>query len=354
MKSISRFNDISCHKPESSTRFADSCNFRGHTMSYKLGAVFGDQGVASIRIGLAAILCSVSFLSLGCVPNKAQTPRIEPAREYADRVFGRGRDNSGSPTGLEAYPLVRRDDTRLKEDSRYEYSDPRAAMKEYPIDQNGSAPKLELPSAPTKNIAYRSPLEFGDPGATASLWRENRGISLMRDIRAFAPMDLISILIIEDTEARSQADTKLSKNSSFEAAITSLLGLDSKIEDSNNSTTSPLSLDNAIGTETTSEFNGKGETNRRGRLRGTVSAMVAEVLPSGILRIEGQKIISTNGEEEVMTISGLVRPEDVNTMNEIDSRKIANMRIDYSGRGTVGRQQSPGWAIALLDAIWPF
>jgi flagellar L-ring protein precursor FlgH len=269
-------------------------------------------------------------------------------------LFGRGRDGGYSPTNMEAYALKSRDDARSRRDDRFDYSEPRAAMKEYPIDQNGKSPRLELPSGPARNIAYRSPLDLGDPGATASLWRENRGISLMRDIRAFAPMDLISILIIEDTEARSQADTKLSKNSSFEAAITSLLGLDSKIEDSNNSTTSPLSLDNAIGTETSSEFNGKGETNRRGRLRGTVSAMVAEVLPSGILRIEGEKIISTNGEEEVMTISGLVRPEDVNTMNEIDSRKIANMRIDYSGRGTVGRQQSPGWAIALLDAIWPF
>lgn len=312
------------------------------------------QGRCEVAPKLLAITCALSLLMTGCIPNKAQAPRIEPAREYADRVFGRGRDGGYSPTNMEAYALKSRDDARSRREDRFDYSEPRAAMKEYPIDQNGKSPRLELPSGPARNIAYRSPLDLGDPGATASLWRENRGISLMRDIRAFAPMDLISILIIEDTEARSQADTKLSKNSSFEAAITSLLGLDSKIEDSNNSTTSPLSLDNAIGTETSSEFNGKGETNRRGRLRGTVSAMVAEVLPSGILRIEGEKIISTNGEEEVMTISGLVRPEDVNTMNEIDSRKIANMRIDYSGRGTVGRQQSPGWAIALLDAIWPF
>lgn len=354
MRDFGRFNFNNCHQAGLLAHYVGAPNLKSDSRRSMFNLGLCRNGVATSRRILGYILFSISFISAGCVPNKSQAPRIEPAKEYADRVFGRDRDNRGFPAGVEAYPLARRDDSRFKEDSRYEYSEPRAAMKEYPIDQNGNSPKLELPSAPTKNIAYRSPLEFGDPGATASLWRENRGISLMRDIRAFSPMDLISILIIEDTEARSQADTKLSKNSSFEAAITSLLGLDSKIEDSNNSTTSPVSLDNAIGTETTSEFNGKGETNRRGRLRGTVSAMVAEVLPSGILRIEGQKIISTNGEEEVMTISGLVRPEDVNTMNEIDSRKIANMRIDYSGRGTVGRQQSPGWAIALLDAIWPF
>ena len=329
-------------------------NYRGDISRSDFG--FGNfiHAPVGTQLALGAILSCFSILSVGCVPYKADNPRIEPAKEYADRVFGRDRGNRDLAKGFDSYALNRVGDHRLREDDPYSNSDPRAAMKEYPIDQHGTPSRPELPSVPTKNIAYRSPLEFGDPGATASLWRENRGTSLMRDIRAFAPMDLISILIIEDTEARSQADTRLRKNSSFEAAITSLLGLDSKIEDSNNSTSSPVSLDNAIGTETASEFNGIGETNRRGRLRGTVSAMVAEVLPSGILRIEGQKIISTNNEEEVMTISGLVRPEDVNTMNEIDSRKVANMRIDYSGRGTVGRQQSPGWAIAVLDAIWPF
>lgn len=82
--------------------------------------------------------------------------------------------------------------------------------------------------------------------------------------------------------------------------------------------------------------------------------MVQEVLPSGILRIQGEKIISVNDEEQIMVMSGLVRPRDVNSRNEVDSGKIANMRIDYYGKGTIGVIQSPGWLMKIVMNIWPF
>ena len=82
--------------------------------------------------------------------------------------------------------------------------------------------------------------------------------------------------------------------------------------------------------------------------------MVVEVLPSGILRIEGEKIIAVNSEEQVMVLSGLVRPRDVNSNNEVDSSQIANMRIDYYGRGVIGEAQHGGWGSRLLRTIWPF
>jgi flagellar L-ring protein precursor FlgH len=103
----------------------------------------------------------------------------------------------------------------------------------------------------------------------------------------------------------------------------------------------------------TSEFTGDGETERKGNLTGKISAMVVEVLPSGILRIEGEKIVSLNSEEEIMVISGLVRPEDVNSKNEVDSSKVANVRIDYYGNGTIGDAQRGGWLGRVLRRWWP-
>jgi flagellar L-ring protein precursor FlgH len=82
--------------------------------------------------------------------------------------------------------------------------------------------------------------------------------------------------------------------------------------------------------------------------------MVAEVLPSGVLRIEGQKIISVNNEEQVMVISGLVRPRDINSENQIDSSRLANMRIDYYGSGIVGEAQRGAWLSRLMRTLWPF
>ena len=79
-----------------------------------------------------------------------------------------------------------------------------------------------------------------------------------------------------------------------------------------------------------------------------------EVLPNGLLRIEGSKIISVNSEEEIMVISGLVRQRDVLATNEVASSRIANMRIDFYGQGVVADKQSPGWGARIFDTIWPF
>jgi flagellar L-ring protein precursor FlgH len=105
---------------------------------------------------------------------------------------------------------------------------------------------------------------------------------------------------------------------------------------------------------TTNDFKGDGKTNRKASLTATISAMVIEVLPSGILRIEGEKIIAVNNEEQTMVISGLVRPRDVTSENSIDSSKLANLRIDYYGKGVIGEAQYGGWLGRMLRVVWPF
>ncbi len=198
---------------------------------------------------------------------------------------------------------------------------------------------------------YNGPLSLGDPGLSASLWRESRGASaLFRDVRAWQSMDLITIIVSENSDAKKEADTNVKSESTISAALSSLLGLESTIKDRN----PQVDLDNLVSATTSSEFKGEGDTSRKGTLKARISAMVSEVLPSGILRIEGEKIISVNSEDEVFVISGLVRPEDVNSANEVDSSKVANMRIDFYGRGAVGDAQSGGWFGRAMRRLWPF
>ncbi len=85
-----------------------------------------------------------------------------------------------------------------------------------------------------------------------------------------------------------------------------------------------------------------------------ISAMVMEVLPTGLLRVEGEKIVSVNAEEQIIKISGIVRPKDVNSYNEIDSSKLGNMRVDYYGQGVLQDVQEPGWGTRFLTKLWPF
>lgn len=198
---------------------------------------------------------------------------------------------------------------------------------------------------------YTGPLPYGDPGTSASLWRETRAENdLYRDIRAFQPMDLLTILVSESDEGKKAADTETKGTSSVLAGITHFLGLESYIKRANNAA-DPAAL---VQASTANNFKGEGTTDRKGELTAKISAMVVEVLPSGILRIEGEKIIAVNNEEQVMVISGLVRPRDVSSENEVQSGKIANMRVDYYGKGVLGEAQYGGWLGRAMRVVWPF
>jgi flagellar L-ring protein precursor FlgH len=209
----------------------------------------------------------------------------------------------------------------------------------------------EYRSAQPESRAYMGPLELGDPGVSASLWNESRGgNNLFRDPRAFQPMDLVTIVVSESSQAQKEADTEIKESATVLNAITNLLGFDADVTASNPN----IDLSSLVNATTTNDFKGEGDTSRRDELNARISAMVVEVLPSGILRVAGKRIISVNDEEQVMVISGLARPRDISADNEIQSSQMANLRVDYFGNGIVSEAQNGGWLSRFLRNVWPF
>lgn len=200
-------------------------------------------------------------------------------------------------------------------------------------------------------LAYSGPLELGDPGVGASLWRESRaGNDVFRDFRAWQPMDLLTIVVNEISIGRHFGLTEVKGKSEFLAGIENFFGLEEQTQEWNH----PPDMSSLIKASTKNDYKGEGQTNRQTQLTARISAVVAEVLPSGLMRIEGEKIISVNNEEQVLVISGLVRARDISSDNEVLSTKIAQIRIDYYGKGTVGEAQYGGWGARLLRILWPF
>ncbi len=281
------------------------------------------------------LLGALSTSLFGCMSNHSTERPLVPSLDYSHRVA------VGNFSGPNAHEVAqhRVEDAHRIYGSNRSSVDARASMDPQMAAAYGTAqlnPK-----------DYNGPLSLGDPGQTSSLWRESSmSQDFFRDVRAWQPMDLITVRILERTEGRKEADTETKSQSNISAAIESLIGLEDHLPGSDPTTT--------LAANTQNNYKGEGETTRRDSLTGSLSAMVAEVLPSGILRIEGTKIISVNNEEQIMVLTGLVRPRDITSRNEVDSTRVANMRIDYYGRGDIGDVQRQGWLGQLVRKVWPF
>jgi flagellar L-ring protein precursor FlgH len=186
-----------------------------------------------------------------------------------------------------------------------------------------------------------------------SLWSEARGISLFTDFRARRVGDTITIRIVEDPKASLEANTKTSRASSVDAKL-KFLGYMQYLAEKNPRLAQNPGGEALISSSLNTAFDGKGSSDRKGNVTAYITAMVSKVLPNGNLYISGKREIKVNNELQYITISGIVRPEDVSTSNEVASTFVADARIAYSGVGSVSDKQVTGWLGRIVDHVWPF
>lgn len=202
-----------------------------------------------------------------------------------------------------------------------------------------------------KQRKYESPVDLSvteQPTTNGSLFSmTHSGNYLFADQRARLAGDILTINVVEDANAERAARTDLSRDSGVDLSITSFLGLIKLLGDN-------VLDDKLLDGHTKSDFLGRGDTSRSDHMRATVPAMVKKVLPNGNLFIEGHRVILVNEEEHHFYVSGVIRPVDILDDNSIDSARIADAEIEFTGRGVITDKQSPGWLTRALDVVTPF
>lgn len=191
-----------------------------------------------------------------------------------------------------------------------------------------------------------------EPRAEGSLW-SSTGIDMYTDRKARQVGDIVVVRIVEDPQASLNAKTNVSRSSGINAKL-KFLGYMEALAEKNPRLAQNPGVDDLISSELGSEFTGSGTSDRKGYIKAYVSAVVVRVFPNGNLLINGKREIKVNNEAQYIALSGIVRPEDITSTNEVSSTYVADARIFYSGVGAVSDKQKPGWMGKVVDHVWPF
>lgn len=220
------------------------------------------------------------------------------------------------------------------------------------LSEIGGPPHMSPSEDPTKQPGYK-PLTMPMPPPPPlppdadSLWRPGAR-SFFKDQRASRVGDIVTVVVAMSDAANIKNVTGASRNSAENAGIPNLFGLENVMRHV------PMDPSKLIGLTSSNNNNGNGQIQRNENVTLRLAGVITQVLPNGNLVVSASQQFRVNSELRVLTVSGVIRPEDISSDNTILHDRMAEARISYGGRGVLTDQQSPRWGQEALDAILPF
>jgi len=183
---------------------------------------------------------------------------------------------------------------------------------------------------------------------TGSIFSSANADSWFGEKKTYQVGDVITVLLSESVNGSASATKEASRETSTDVLTAAQLA---RI-----GSPGGLLLDSANGTpiDTTISSSGSGATGQSASLTGTMTAQVVDVYPNGNLMIRGEKIVNFSTGSEVIQVKGIIRPQDVQPDNTVQSKRIASAQISYKGTGQNANASKTPWGTNLLMAIWPF
>lgn len=177
---------------------------------------------------------------------------------------------------------------------------------------------------------------------------------LFADLKAMNPNDIVTVVISETTVQSSSGEKSISEENSdsLGAGIITNNGESGTL----NKITDTFNKYGNIGFEagSSNNYTGSGQTNRNESFDTTISARIIKILNNGNYFIEGSRELLINGEKQLIQISGVIRPYDIDQSNTISSRFIADAKILYKTEGEIDRATQKPWGSKFVESVWPF
>lgn len=183
-----------------------------------------------------------------------------------------------------------------------------------------------------------------------SLWRPGSR-AFFKDQRATEVGDILTVVIEIDDSASINNTTTRSRNNAEDASAGNFLGLETQL---NNIFPDAIDPNNLVDLDSTSLSQGSGAVDRDESINLRVAGLITQVLPNGNYVIAGRQEVRVNYEVRELLVAGIVRPEDITSLNTVSYDQIAEARISYGGRGHLTDVQQPRYGQQVYDILWPF
>lgn len=177
---------------------------------------------------------------------------------------------------------------------------------------------------------------------------------LFSDHKAMHMNDIVTVVISEVATSSSSNTKKLAEadNSALGGGLFSAGGGSSTTDDIVNKLNRATNV--GFAANSTSNFDGSGRASHNNTFATTVSARVIKILSNGNYYVSGRREILVDGEKQVIQLSGVIRPFDIDQNNRVNSEQMADAKIMYKTEGDLKRSTQQGWGTKLVQALWPF
>ncbi|MBE0490847.1 MAG: flagellar basal body L-ring protein FlgH [Sulfurospirillum sp.] len=177
---------------------------------------------------------------------------------------------------------------------------------------------------------------------------------LFSDLKAMNPNDIVTVVISEVTNQSSTGAKTISNENSNKLgaglmAPTTASGLVNKASNEFNNN---FGIEFSAGSS--NDYTGSGSNTRKESFTTTISARIIKILRNGNYFIEGSRELLINGEKQIIQISGVIRPYDIDQTNTINSKYIADAKILYKTEGEIDQATKKPWGSKFVESIWPF
>lgn len=219
----------------------------------------------------------------------------------------------------------------------------------------GKAPALSAIENPVAQPGYR-PVQMPMPAPRMqsypqnSLWR-NGNRAFFKDQRAQQVGDILTVRVRITDKAAMDNTTERKRTNGEGLDVEGFFGQEDRV---NKLFAKGATGKGLVDLGSNSNSKGEGTIKRSESLTTDIAAVVTQVLPNGNLVIEGKQEVRVNFEKRELVVAGVVRPEDIEAGNQIESTKIAEARIAYGGTGHITDVQQARYGQQVLDILLPF